>query len=341
MISGRMTPTQRNIVKNRCEVNVEEYKNVLNWLISNHPSYIGMIRPQDSPQPTIIGGFHETQNNCDEEEEPDIENNIELTTFRFASRNQPTNNTGPFSNEEDFIFSKLLNKNIDFTLLFKYGSRVPSHLMKIQDLFPIQFPFGRGGLDEKRMNAVSKQECLRHYSELSLSQFMRADFILIICAMYQCLESFTNCIITCRSSLDSTLLGNAMSTLTLEDLKAATKCVLGGEQPNSRTIQRLFSSLRISCQSVGQSNEAAKVARKKYFSLWHLFGSPAVFFTVSPCDECSWRVRLYAKANCCHKFPSTQDIMNNEACLADLTFRKKLELHILVHVHMNLKALCK
>ena len=32
---------------------------------------------------------------------------------------------------------------------------------------------------------------------------------------------------------------------------------------------------------------------------------------------------MYAKANCCHKFPTTQDIMNNEACLADLTFRKK------------------
>ena len=36
--------------------------------------------------------------------------------------------------------------------------------MKIQDLFPIQFPFGRGGLDEKRMNAVSNLEYLRHDS---------------------------------------------------------------------------------------------------------------------------------------------------------------------------------
>ena len=116
------------------------------------------------------------------------------------------------------------------------------------------------------MNNVSELECLKHCAELLLSQFMRADFILIICAMYQCLESFTNCIITCRSSLDSTSLGNAMSTLTLDDLKAATKCVLGGDQPNNRTIQRLFSSISISCQSVGQSNDAAKVARKKYFS---------------------------------------------------------------------------
>ena len=95
MISGRMTPSQRNIVKNRCEVNVEEYKNVLNWLIPNHPSYKDMTGPQDSPQPTIIGRFHETNKNCDEEEEPEIKNNIELTVFRFASRNQPTNNTGP------------------------------------------------------------------------------------------------------------------------------------------------------------------------------------------------------------------------------------------------------
>ena len=110
----------------------------------------------------------------------------------------------------------------------------------------------------------------------------------------------------------------------------------------NRTIQRMFSSISISCQSVGQSNDAAKVARKKYFSLWHLFGSPAVFFTVSPCDECSWRVRLYAKANLTHKFPTTEDIMNNEVCLELIWHsERKLEVHILVHVHMNLRVLCK
>ena len=72
-----------------------------------------------------------------------------------------------------------------------------------------------------------------------------------------------------------------------------------------------------------------------------MFGSPSIFFTVSPDDECSWRVRLYANTNKSFKFPSTEDIMDNEKCLEDLIFRKTLEQHIQVHVLMNLKVLCK
>lgn len=176
MISGRMTQTQRAIAKHRCEVNIEEYILLLNWFIVNHPSYKDMTPPAQMSEPIIIGGLEENDNNVDTSENPDIENVIESTRFSFAPKNKPTPNTGIFSNEKDFIFSKQFGKNIDYTLLFKYGSIVPSHLLKIQDLFPIQFPFGRGGLDEKRNVLVSKSECLRHYAQLSLCQFMRSDF---------------------------------------------------------------------------------------------------------------------------------------------------------------------
>ena len=55
---------------------------------------------------------------------------------------------------------------------------------------------------------------------------------------------------------------------------------------------------------------------------WHYFGAPAVFFTVTPCDECSFRVRLYAT---CHeyKLPSINDIEDKAKCLLDFNARKK------------------
>ena len=52
--------------------------------------------------------------------------------------------------------------------------------------------------------------------------------------------------------------------------------------------------------------------------LWY----SSCFFTVTPCDECSFCVRLYATCTE-HDLPSTEDISNQHKCLLDLTARKK------------------
>ena len=35
MICGRATPSQRDIIKQRCTINTEDYKAIMNWLISS------------------------------------------------------------------------------------------------------------------------------------------------------------------------------------------------------------------------------------------------------------------------------------------------------------------
>ena len=47
-------------------------------------------------------------------------------------------------------------------------------------MFPIQFPFGLGSLNMNRPNKISDEECIKHYMRLSLPQFHRQDFILIL-----------------------------------------------------------------------------------------------------------------------------------------------------------------
>ena len=47
-----------------------------------------------------------------------------------------------------------------------------------------------------------------------------------------------------------------------------------------------------------------------------------MFFTVTPCDECSFRVRLYATCQE-HKLPSIGDIQDKSKCLLDFNARKK------------------
>ena len=65
MISGRVTPSQRDIIRRRCTINTDDYKTLLNWLIDNHLSYSKVQRPQCCPQPVLVGGFDETTNNTD------------------------------------------------------------------------------------------------------------------------------------------------------------------------------------------------------------------------------------------------------------------------------------
>jgi len=51
-----------------------------------------------------------------------------------------------------------------------------------------------------------------------------------------------------------------------------------------------------SCASIGTSAQAAKYNRHNYYAMDDLLGCAAIFMTVTPDDEVSFRVRLYANA---------------------------------------------
>ena len=145
--------------------------------------------------------------------------------------------------------------------------------------------------------------------------------------MWQKMESFTKCIINCKSSFKSSTLADKLAEITLGEVETAARHILNGEKTNNETLKKLFTSIRGQSSSLGHSNEAASYARQRLFSLWHYFGSPAVFFTVTPCDECSFRVRLYATCKE-HAIPTMNDIQCQETCLLDLNARKKMESYV-------------
>jgi hypothetical protein len=55
----------------------------------------------------------------------------------------------------------------------------------------------------------------------------------------------------------------------------------------------LLHTVKTSCKNVPYADEATLEARTKLFGLWTHFGPPSIFFTISPADECSFRVGLY------------------------------------------------
>ena len=140
MICGRVTPGQRDMMKRRCLINANDYLSVYNWLIQNHPSYSNMKPPQTCPQPIFIGNMNETVNNTDVSNKLDeeTEHTIEENKTSFAVRKDPSESTGPFQSEKQFILSKL--KGDKPTLLFKNGDYIGGHKVNLVYLFPLNFP---------------------------------------------------------------------------------------------------------------------------------------------------------------------------------------------------------
>ena len=65
VLAGRFTPEQRNIIKQRCLLQVENMKTVFNWLKENNCHYAGMASMDNCPKPQIVED-PPTQNNTDQ-----------------------------------------------------------------------------------------------------------------------------------------------------------------------------------------------------------------------------------------------------------------------------------
>jgi hypothetical protein len=63
----------------------------------------------------------------------------------------------------------------------------------------------------------------------------------------------------------------------------------------NKNIQDLLKAIKTSCKAMGHTDEAAKYARRCCFAMLNYYGLNSLFLTTTPDDECSFRVRLYAK----------------------------------------------
>jgi hypothetical protein len=71
------------------------------------------------------------------------------------------------------------------------------------------------------------------------------------------------------------------------------------------------------------TDEAAKEARTKLFSMWYSFGPPSVLFTISPGDKCSFPIKLYVNLKMDFLPQPTED---DDALIFDSLFRSKIRI---------------
>jgi len=296
-MTGKFTGNQKEIIKKRCLVDINQINIVYNWLRENNYRYANMPQLPECPKPFFFED-HVEEDSPEATQDENIEKHIEFQYY-FPTNGEPTSNTGTFHSEDEFLRQYLAGKQP--TLIFGSDKYAKDYELSLPDVFPLHFPFGFGGVrDRSRQAKVSDIECLRHYLRLSLPQFQKADIILVIAHMVFRLLSFQTASIRCLAKFGTgeERLGGQFSMITDNDILkySAADAVsnLNTISPAGDTAKQLLHTIRACCKSVPYSNEATLEARSKFFGLWYQFGPPSIFFTVSPGDECSFRVQLYS-----------------------------------------------
>ena len=320
VMSGNFTPNQRQIIKSRCQVDIGHFQRIYTWLRENNPIYSKMADIPNCPMPIII----EDENGIDEESENgNLENQIEIQ-YWFPNNGNPNNSTSTFTSESHLVDALL--KSQEPTLIFTSKNYQPDYKIFLPQVFPLTFPFGVGGLEENRRTHVSVEECLKHYLNISLPMFQHSDIILLISHMYFRKKSFQSAYLKCksRSSLNGCTTGEHLSKISeSEILELSKKTKKDVNNQIGRPPNQLIHTVSAACKSIPYSDEAAKEARAKLFSMWYTFGPPAVFFTISPGDECSFRIKLYLNLKMDMLPQPTSD---ESDLIADFHFRSKLRI---------------
>jgi len=86
VLSGNFTPAQRNIVKTRCSIDVNEFNSIFSWLRNNNPIFGKMESVKNCPTPIIL----EDDAGIDEEsEDPNVKNHVDIQ-YWFPNNGDPT-----------------------------------------------------------------------------------------------------------------------------------------------------------------------------------------------------------------------------------------------------------
>ena len=285
MLCGRTTPAQRSIIRQRAELDTDEYLDILNYFIteSNHPGYKDLELPEHFPIPEFIED-EVIESNTDHPIRPDIENAFKGGTYYFSSAQEPSKETSVF--EDSSKFARAILTQSSPTLLAIGGQYANMKELDVENVLPFAFPFGLGGPGGRRRTPISSEACFQRYFRLSMKQFMRGDVILILGHMYNRILSYRSGVIACRSRVNGVPIGKTLAKFKPSDFETN----INGDV--SEATETLLNVVETTCKALGHTPEAAKQARKCFYAFNDHFGLNSLFLTVTPEDLDSFVVRL-------------------------------------------------
>jgi len=104
VLSGNVTPAQRNIVKTRCSIDVNEFNSIFSWLRTNNPIFAKMESVENCSTPII---FKDDEGIDEESEDATVENHVDIQ-YWFPNNGNPTCSKSVFHSQSDLV-DALLN----------------------------------------------------------------------------------------------------------------------------------------------------------------------------------------------------------------------------------------
>ena len=328
LLYGKMTPAQYAKAKEKCRIRTEYICTAVKWLMQHNSEWKHLEKFYDAIIENIEDPFMvDASTQVENQSENLPANAVEDTeTFQvFYPDGRISTLTGGQGNIEDFTEivkeAAIKGYNIEFRQDL-YKEAVSDYKdANLTNACLLQFPYGRGGMHEIReksdgsiANNIDVMQYINYLSKLSLPQFHRDLFTLILYNMTIQQIMVRTAGWTVRHKADANILANE---LTFDDVNQCISSKRNGGQSMNENISRgqtLLGAVDSICKAVPHSNEAAKKARRSVQCLQHHFGCPSFFLTVTPDDDNHIFIQIY-----------TYDIIDNEMNVADLSDAELIE----------------
>jgi hypothetical protein len=305
MFYGKMTQSQSARARERSKVRTNIVLLALQWLISNNEEWIqkgidlDLIR-ENLRNPLVLDNSMEVDGSDDDNDNNNIE---ETDSFQvFFPDGTMSSLTGGQENLEQF------NEILQAASRSGYDISIRSNLMKeavsdfrdnnLVNACLLQFPYGRGGMHENRMEAkgcltsnTDVEEYVQHLTRLSQPSFHHELFTLILYNLSMKQAMVRNAGWRVRNKCDAKSIA---TELTMEEISEAISTRVSGGRKRRCTTQghKLLNAVDAIAKAVPHTNEAAKQARSNGECIQHHFGTPSVFLTVTPDDDNSFLVQV-------------------------------------------------
>ena len=304
MFYGKMTETQTARAHERSKIRTASVLTALEWLILNNEEWIARDISLDEVRQNLRNPLiYDNSVLVDGSEE---NNNIEQTeSFQvYFPDGTMSSLTGGQENLEQF------NEMIQAATNSGYDIAIKCDLMKeavsdfrdnnLVNACLLQYPYGRGGMHEVRLHTKGSLTCstdieeyVQHLTRLSQPHFHHELFTLILYNLSMKQAMVRNAGWRVRNKCDAQSLA---TELTIEQITEAisTRITAGRKRNYSTQGHKLLNAVDAIARAVPHTNEAAKQARSNGECIQHHFGTPSVFLTVTPDDNNSFLVQVYA-----------------------------------------------
>ena len=268
------------------------------------------------------------------------------TTYIFPDASLPETTNGGFESQDQlkqFVLRNQQENRWSATLHARPLAKVLADYEgdTIAQAFPLHFPYGHTGLAEdqamEKMKKLPKNQRYMSRNRLGVMQkflqhrnpvFHSPRFNLIVENLIMKEQIFQSTCVYCSvKHSDGSSMADRYGTMTSDDLQNAITAAQQdhGSRHSSKPANRYLKSITAACECLPHSNEAARQARRVYFSYLMKYGLPAIFLTITPDDKRNFRIVLYSCKGRVLPFGEVDvNSMNDSEIMADFRLREDI-----------------